>query len=198
MRRMCEFVWSAFAALALSFASHVEMRLKHAFACPRPVELSPQIQPMIPTPGHSSWPSGHATEAFVTATLLQALLQAAGRHGDRYEEQLQRQAARIAVNRTVAGLHFPVDSAVGRLLGTAIGEFLVARCAGNPKLPQRGFNGPKFQTPKGHVMDFDLRVSMADNESGYYQLLPGTNNVVASPLLAFMWDKAVKECQALK
>ena len=40
-----------------------KMRFKHGFACQRPVELSPQVQPMIPTPGHATWPSGHATEA---------------------------------------------------------------------------------------------------------------------------------------
>jgi membrane-associated phospholipid phosphatase len=59
--------------LGLSLATHVEMRFKHGFACQRPVDLSPQIQPMIPTPGHSSWPSGHATEAYLTCALLQAL-----------------------------------------------------------------------------------------------------------------------------
>ena len=186
------------AELALSLASHVEMRLKHAFACQRPVELSPQIQPMIPTPGHASWPSGHSTEAFMNATLLQALLQAANKTGAKYEEQLQRQAARIAVNRTVAGLHYPVDSAVGRLLGTTLGEFMVARCMGSSKLHQRGFDGPKFHDAKGHAVDFDLRVSMADNKSGYYQLLSSAGAVAASPLLAFMWSKAVKEWQPLK
>ena len=51
-------------------------------------------------------------------------------NGDASREQMQRLAARIAINRTVAGLHYPVDSAVGRLLGTALGEFLVARATG--------------------------------------------------------------------
>ena len=37
-----------------------EMRMKHALAVPRPVEFSPQIMPMIQTPGHSSFPAGHA------------------------------------------------------------------------------------------------------------------------------------------
>lgn len=184
-------------ALAMTLAIDVEMRIKHAFACERPSELSPQIQTMIPIPGHSSWPSGHATESFVVATILQALLQSANQTGDQYKEQLQRLAARVAVNRTVAGLHYPVDSAVGRLLGTALGDFFVARCIGG-KLHERGFDGPKFHDAKGHVVDFDLRVSMTDNQSGYYQLMPSADHVAASPLMAFMWSKAVKEWQPVQ
>lgn len=179
--------------LAMSLATHVEMRFKHAFACPRPVDLSPQIQPMIPTPGHASWPSGHATEAYMTCAVLQAVIP----HGDKYREQLERLAARIAVNRTVAGVHYPVDSAVGRLLGTSLAEFFVARCLGG-KLYRRGFNGPKFHGAKDTVIDFDPRVSMTDNQSGYYEYASKASAIAASPLLEFMWTKAAKEWQPLK
>jgi hypothetical protein len=180
-------------SLVLTLTVLVEMRFKAAFACPRPDELSPQIQPMIPTPGHASWPSGHATEAFAIATVLQALLP----KGQKYQEQLQRQAARIAVNRTVAGLHYPVDSAAGRLLGTALAEFFVARCEGG-KVHERGFDGTKFHDAKGHAIDFDLRVSMTDHTSKYYQYEAATSVVAASPLLAFMWARAAKEWHPLK
>lgn len=174
--------------LAMSLATHVEMRFKHAFACPRPVELSPQIQPMIPTPGHASWPSGHATEAYMTCAVLQALVP----HGEKYREQLERLAARIAVNRTVAGLHYPIDSAVGRLLGTSLADFFVARCTGK-KLHERGFDGSKFHGLKHAVIDFDPRVSMIDNKSGYYEYAGAASTISASPLLEFMWTKAAKE-----
>ena len=184
-------------ALALSMTVDIEMRLKHAFACPRPAELSPQIQPMLQTPGHASWPSGHSTESFMVATLIQALLQHANGTGKALEEQLQRLAARVAVNRTVAGLHYPVDSAVGRLLGTALADFFVARCLGG-KIHQRGFDGPKFHGPKDSVVDFDPRVSMIDNKSGYYQYSSTASTIAASPLLAFMWKKAAAEWQPLK
>jgi hypothetical protein len=177
----------------MSLAIHVQMRFKHAFACQRPVELSPQIQPMIPTPGHAAWPSGHATEAYLTCTLLQALLP----NGGKYKEQLERLAARCAVNRTIAGLHYPVDSAVGRLLGTALSDFMMARCTG-AKLHERGFDGRKFHGANGHVIDFDPRVSMADNHSGYYELMAGSHAVAASPLLQFMWGKAADEWKPLK
>ena len=175
--------------ICLSLASHVEMRFKHAFACPRPVVRSPQIQPMIPTPGHSSWPSGHATEAYAVATLLQALLP----QGQKYREQLNRQAARIAVNRTVAGLHYPVDSAAARLLGTALAEFLIARCTGQ-EWHERGFNGPRFRKAREDApLDFDPRVSMTDNTSNYYEYTDAPSTVPPSPLLEFMWKKAAAE-----
>ena len=62
---------------------------------------------MIPTPGHSSWPSGHATEAYLTCELLQSLLP----HGSKYREQLERLAARIdaPLAQLVAGAGGPAD-----------------------------------------------------------------------------------------
>jgi hypothetical protein len=100
--------------------------------CPRPNKLSPQIQPMIAVPGHGAWPSGHATETFMVATLLQSLLQHANRTGGKYEEQLQRFAARVAVNRTVAActtrgqrLRPPAGHGTGRIV--------------RRPLPRRGF-----------------------------------------------------------
>ena len=101
------------------------------------------------------------------------------------------------MNRTVAGLHFPVDSAVGRLLGTALAEFFVARCNGG-KVHERGFDGTKFHGSAGHVIDFDPRVSMTDNKSRYYHQGPAIRGIATSPILAFMWAKAAKEWQPLK
>jgi hypothetical protein len=182
----------ALMGLALSMTIDVEMRFKHAFACPRPGVMSPQIQPMMPVPGHSSWPSGHATETFMVAAVLQLLLQYANRSGQKYQEQLQRFAARVAVNRTVAGLHFPVDSAAGRLLGTALGEFFVARCRGD-EVNEWGFDGRKFRGRDDAPVDFDPRVSMTDGSSGYYEYRPAGWKVTQAPLLSWVWKKAIAE-----
>ncbi|MFZ4759499.1 MAG: phosphatase PAP2 family protein, partial [Burkholderiaceae bacterium] len=112
-------------ATVLRFCTFVEQRIKHILACRRPAELSARIQPMIVTPGHGALPSGHATEAFAVARVLLALA------GDRFDasldELLMRQAARIAINRTVAGVHFPVDSAAGQMLGLSIADYLLRR-----------------------------------------------------------------------
>ena len=180
--------------LAFGLAVHVEMRFKHIFAIPRPEAFSPQIQPMIPTPGHGSWPSGHATEAFLSATLIETLLDAASPHGSHNgadsREQLQRLAARIAVNRTVAGLHYPVDSAVGRQLGTALAEFVVARATGG-KVHERGFDGRQYEEANGAALDFSLHQSL-DHGHGYSRESRATA-VGQAPLVAWLWKEAVKE-----
>ena len=136
--------------LALRLAQFVEMRFKHALACRRPIEYSPQVQPMILTPSHGSLPSGHSTESFTAAVVLWSLLRDAGLKpyaDDSWGNQLMRQAARVAINRTVAGVHFPADSAAGAILGVTLGRYLVARATGADGYPAAGFNGEAY--PEG-------------------------------------------------
>jgi len=108
----------------LGLSSSVVQRFKHQFVCPRPIEYSPLVQPVIQTPGHRSFPSGHSTQAFFVARLLKLL--AGERCSAVMEEQLQAQAARIAQNREVAGVHFPVDSMAGCLLGDTLAWHVAA------------------------------------------------------------------------
>ena len=152
---------------------------------------------MIETPGHGSWPSGHATEAFAIALLLEKLLNAASHpdaalpNGTACREDLQRLAARISTNRVVAGLHFPVDSACGRLLGTALAEFLVARATGG-KVHASGFNARDYQKADGHALDFSLHQSLDDGQIGYSRAGSGYS-VGSAPLLGWLWEEAIKE-----
>ena len=111
--------------VALEAVSLIEMQCKHLLACRRPNEFSAQVHPMIQTPGHGALPSGHATEAFLVATLLRDLAQTAPHQPHLAEQQLLRQAARIAQNRTAAGVHFPVDSAAGATLGVSVGGYIL-------------------------------------------------------------------------
>ncbi|MFQ6552492.1 phosphatase PAP2 family protein [Aestuariibius insulae] len=130
-----------------------EMRLKLHFDLPRPITVAQEVQPMIQTPGHPSWPSGHATEAFAIATVLSALKN--GGSVDGFNEVsntsfYMRLAQRIAANRTVAGVHYPSDSMCGAILGITIGEMLVNMLEGEAKTPTRKFDGSDF------TGDFDL------------------------------------------
>ncbi|WP_244503928.1 phosphatase PAP2 family protein [Variovorax sp. CF079] len=113
-------------SLALAFASFVEMRFKHALSVPRPVAYSRKIQPIIPTPMHGSFPSGHATEAYMVAHVLESLVPSGWQASLR--PQLQALAARTSINRTIAGVHFPVDSQAGQHLGQSLAEYFVCLC----------------------------------------------------------------------
>jgi hypothetical protein len=128
-------------------------RIKHALACLRPSDLSSQIQPIIQVPGHGTLPSGHATEAFITAAILDELT-----GGDTYiRTHLFRLAARIAINRTIAGVHFPVDSVAGAMLGLTLGKYLLARAAPKKETPTYcawHFNGAVY--PETEDFDWTL------------------------------------------
>lgn len=96
------------------------------------------IQPIIQTPDHSTFPpSGHATEAYALATVMHRLQTGKGgaKHGGVDNNALPfRIAHRIAANRTVAGgVHYPVDSAAGAVLGMTIAEAVLSLCDGGAK-----------------------------------------------------------------
>lgn len=122
----------------------VEMRFKHLFACPRPLDWSPQVQPMITTPGHGAFPMGHAVQIFAVAHVLKVLVRdaiASAPAGTALSadwlQQVDRLAWRVSENRIVAGVHFPVDLWGGIKLGVALGRHAASRLRGQatPALP---------------------------------------------------------------
>lgn len=192
-----------------------EQRMKHFCSVPRPTDLSPQVQPVIATPGHSAYPSGHATEAFALATTIAALrlsgagqadaglvdavlnkLTPAAEAAPAMDETvlLFRLAARIADNRTVAGVHYPVDSAHGGLLGLSTALGFVAHCLGGGK----DFPVPEFNARGDDWMgDFTLAKWVAalgiGTKTGWLRdkaKVAGAENWSVLPLL---WRAAVRE-----
>jgi len=173
--------------LALSLASFVEMRFKHALACARPADYSPNIQPIIPTPLHGSLPSGHATEAFMVVHLLEQLLPQGARHRD----QMQRLAARTSINRTVAGVHFPVDSLAGQLLGQTLGEYLVHHC----RLGSKDGGAGGWQSRALHVSDYKAGFEFLPGHAvkkGEWQEVSPTSGP-SRTALGWLWDQAWAE-----
>ncbi len=161
---------------------------KHKLAIRRPDEIDTRILPLIPTPGHGAFPSGHATQAFAMATVLAALVRAVpSTHfpdADKRITLLFRQAHRIAVNRTVAGVHFPMDSAAGARLGLQIGRVLVGLMSGAmAPAPQVAFD-PNLDKSR----DFLFADLAAD-------LPPArvTSPLTKDPLFAWLWDQARAE-----
>ena len=150
-----EYTWQLL-GVGLRFAMMNVMRFKRALGCPRPMEYSALVQPMILTPGYTAFPSGHATESYFVAEFLPLLVaHAAGLMLDQQQPkedfralaknvvtrdaelasrqgslraQLHRIAYRIAENRVVAGLHFPIDGVAGQLLGVTLARYVAARC----------------------------------------------------------------------
>ena len=143
-------------------------------------KLSPQIQPMIPTPGHASLAERPCDGGLPVCALPAGL---ATRMASKYHEQLQRLAARIAVNRTVGGPALP-----GRQRRRTAcwarrwRDFFVARCTGG-KCTTAGSTAPSSMAPTVRPIDFDPRVSMADDQSGYYELFAPDAMLRPAPLL---------------
>ena len=165
-------------AAAIRLANYTEMRFKHALACLRPNQFSAQIQPIILTPGHGSFPSGHATETFISALVLLRLLEASATvpYGDdQWAIQLMQLASRVAINRTVAGVHFPVDSAAGALLGLTLGQYFVNRCTQVATYNAYEFDGTLFPEPS------DASSPPDDGDFYWFEFFDAPNSVQIVP-----------------
>jgi len=178
-------------AVVQDTAVHLVMLLKDVLAAKRPVELSSRVMPVIATPGHGSFPSGHATLAALTSELLHILMYR-GRGNEQRSMHLDRLARRIAFNRVVAGVHFPVDSQAGYALGTLLARLLAAM-AGDKQVPQLpkpvDIAGGSFDLPE--LPDGgQLGRPRAAKELGY--------TVAPSPALSALWQRTVNELNDLR
>ncbi|MDD1531664.1 hypothetical protein C7U88_30995, partial [Bradyrhizobium sp. WBOS2] len=170
-------------------AAHVAMVVKHHLACRRPDRAGAQVMPMIPTPAHGTFPSAHATEAFAVATVLNRFVERQQQH---YPDVKARQALitklaeRIAVNRTVAGVHFPIDTWAGAILGRAIGQIVLAKCRAGTTV-----NGYRYSA-KGDLDFFVKEFAKGDNR-GFGVTETGSIDVGSSELFEWLWNKASGE-----
>ena len=169
----------------------VELQAKHFCWSPRPIHFSDQVQPIIQTPDHSTFPSGHATEAFVIATILSRLAYGQPAHDALAAWQPPfRVAHRIATNRTIAGVHFPADNAAGALLGCMIGEAIYAFATG-PSVPV--FRA-EFDLAAGPALGFDEDADLtADWLRGLAPFASEGNPIFSDPILADFWALAAGE-----
>jgi len=123
-----------------------------------------------------------------------------GRSGSELGKRMLALAARIANNREVAGLHYPVDTFSGRLLGTVLASYLVARCTGSSFQPGN-FDGAGLDVDReGDLVRKGSKVTGPD-EFGQ-GLASGADAVCTlgmpvSPLkseaLSWLWDRARAE-----
>jgi hypothetical protein len=108
---------------AMQVGSFVVMYYKNLFQRARPWQLWPQLMPPVQVPGHASYPSGHSTQSHTIAKVLQAV---AGAVVPDVTNITERLAQRIARGREVLGLHYPSDTAAGRLLSQEIAATYLA------------------------------------------------------------------------
>lgn len=92
---------------------------KRTFDRVRPSYLDPTLTTTIPVPSHAAYPSGHATEAHLVAYLLAEL-------DPENREAYLADAARIAHNREIAGVHYPSDSTAGKSLAAQFTELFLS------------------------------------------------------------------------
>lgn len=120
-----------------------------------------------------------------------------------------RQASRIAINRTVAGVHYPVDSAAGAVLGLTLAKFLQMVCSDGDSYVSSGFAGRHFDPTQdfewGMLYDpaEDLQCPQVSNnpDFGNYAMAqsnPADPGAMKSASLNWLWKKAVKEWKNLE
>jgi hypothetical protein len=106
--------------VGLFVSMHWKMKSKR----PRPSEVLPALKPSVPVPGHPSYPSGHATQAYLMALVVQEAMIKPGTTPDttlrdKWKPLLDTLAWRIGRNREIAGMHYASDSAAGAKLASA-------------------------------------------------------------------------------
>src|SRR5262249_59122218 len=103
----------------------VVMCLKNEFRFPRPPQLCPAIVPMIDPPVTPSFPAGHALQSYLITRCLKEVLreERLGPDGKPQTVEtvpqsgllLDELADRVAHNRIVAGIHYPLDNEAGKV-----------------------------------------------------------------------------------
>lgn len=96
----------------------VVIELKHCYKRPRPNVVLPAIHPVVPVPWHASYPSGHATQSIVIATLMSEI-------APKSAMRLTALAVQVGRNREIGGLHYPSDTDAGFKLGRKLAEILL-------------------------------------------------------------------------
>lgn len=85
------------------------VRHKEHFDRVRPSFLDTSIRPSVGIPGHPAYPSGHASQSFLVASIASEL-------DPQNREKYFESAFRIAKNREIAGVHYKSDSEAGQFL----------------------------------------------------------------------------------
>lgn len=92
--------------MAARIGEVVMVYLKSQHNAVRPSQVYPRLFPPVPVAPHATYPSGHSLVAYMMAFTAVAIVPAMG-------DAPRALASRIAINREIAGLHFPSDTVAG-------------------------------------------------------------------------------------
>lgn len=98
---------------------------KHKFSRTRPYQLDTNLLTVIDGPPHPSYPSGHATQGYLVASILVDLFP----EGDPRKEQVMKLGQGIGIRREIAGVHYPSDTAAGIALAKQLKPLLLEKPA---------------------------------------------------------------------
>lgn len=92
---------------------------KYTYLCKRPFMRDSKILTVMPTPNHPSYPAGHATISWSAATILDFYF-------PENKSEWDRMATDASHGRTWGGIHFPIDSEVGKAMGIKVGDVVIS------------------------------------------------------------------------
>ena len=90
----------------------ISAHFKNHYRRVRPHIAEARLEPLITTPNHSSYPSGHATQAYLLAHAMTEIMGDRSGHVAAFFDIAQR----IAINREWAGMHYASDSRAGQII----------------------------------------------------------------------------------
>jgi len=112
---------------ARKIGEYVAMGLKSYYRMRRPTQVYPYILPIIDPPDTPSFPSSHSLQAHLISFALKAALTPRAGQTLQTAVALDHLAHRVARNREIAGVHYPMDSACGAFVAQGCIDMLTTR-----------------------------------------------------------------------
>jgi len=122
----------------------VDDQVKRRWNRVRPYVYSSEIHPIVGRPGNTSYPSGHSAAAALWGTILSAAF-------PEKATEFNHQIHEVMWCRVIGGVHYPSDTAAGKMLGEAIAKKMLESPAMQDALRTiRDEVGPHLVTSEQH------------------------------------------------
>jgi hypothetical protein len=109
--------------------------------------------------------------------------------GEQRIKALRGLAERIAVNRTVAGVHYPIDSWAGAALGRIVGQVVLNRAGAGGPLAELGYSAGDHDFFDEDQRDPAIAAAKGLTATG------ASVTLSAKPTFSWLWSGAVAEAQ---